>query len=48
MVNVMYDWKPPICTECKVFGHDFAHCKLNKTNEVGVEAVNENVNWEKK
>ncbi|PWA99322.1 ATPase, F1/V1/A1 complex, alpha/beta subunit, Zinc knuckle CX2CX4HX4C [Artemisia annua] len=27
-VKVAYDWKPPICTHCKVFGHDFKGCTI--------------------
>ncbi|PWA68691.1 hypothetical protein CTI12_AA305880 [Artemisia annua] len=46
-VSVMYDWKPSRCTECKVFGHDFVHCKLNKATEVGMVTLAENVNLEK-
>ncbi|GJZ07587.1 RNA-directed DNA polymerase, eukaryota, reverse transcriptase zinc-binding domain protein [Tanacetum coccineum] len=26
MVNVTYDWKPAVCTHCKVFGHNFNGC----------------------
>ncbi|GJZ96178.1 RNA-directed DNA polymerase, eukaryota, reverse transcriptase zinc-binding domain protein, partial [Tanacetum coccineum] len=25
-VNVSYDWKPNVCTHCKVFGHEFKGC----------------------
>ncbi|GKA95586.1 RNA-directed DNA polymerase, eukaryota, reverse transcriptase zinc-binding domain protein [Tanacetum coccineum] len=25
-VQVTYDWKPPICTHCKVFGHELWNC----------------------
>ncbi|GKA68205.1 RNA-directed DNA polymerase, eukaryota, reverse transcriptase zinc-binding domain protein [Tanacetum coccineum] len=25
-VQVMYDWMPPVCTHCKVFGHDKRRC----------------------
>ncbi|GJX08250.1 RNA-directed DNA polymerase, eukaryota, reverse transcriptase zinc-binding domain protein [Tanacetum coccineum] len=26
-VPVMYDWKPPACSHCKVFGYDIKKCK---------------------
>ncbi|GJY86838.1 RNA-directed DNA polymerase, eukaryota, reverse transcriptase zinc-binding domain protein [Tanacetum coccineum] len=26
MVNVTYDWKPAVCTHCKVFGHNSIGC----------------------
>ncbi|GKC52244.1 hypothetical protein Tco_1074989 [Tanacetum coccineum] len=26
MMNVTYDWKPTVCTHCKVFGHNFNGC----------------------
>ncbi|GKA45647.1 RNA-directed DNA polymerase, eukaryota, reverse transcriptase zinc-binding domain protein [Tanacetum coccineum] len=26
-VQVKYDWKPPACTHCKVFGHETRQCK---------------------
>nr|GEV37364.1 RNA-directed DNA polymerase, eukaryota, reverse transcriptase zinc-binding domain protein [Tanacetum cinerariifolium] len=33
-VNATYDWKPIVCTHCKVFGHDFNGCKKRtKTQE---------------
>lgn len=28
-----YDWKPPVCDMCKVFGHASDKCKLNKEKE---------------
>lgn len=27
-LNVSYQWKPPLCTHCKVFGHTFKQCKI--------------------
>ncbi|GKC58901.1 RNA-directed DNA polymerase, eukaryota, reverse transcriptase zinc-binding domain protein [Tanacetum coccineum] len=34
VVKVTYDWKPVVCTHCKVFGHDFKGCiKRPKTLE---------------
>ncbi|GJY06333.1 zinc knuckle CX2CX4HX4C containing protein [Tanacetum coccineum] len=27
VVKVNYDWKPTVCTHCKVFGHDISGCK---------------------
>ncbi|GKD90980.1 RNA-directed DNA polymerase, eukaryota, reverse transcriptase zinc-binding domain protein, partial [Tanacetum coccineum] len=33
-VKVNYDWKPPICAHCLVFGHDHKSCKVRaRTNE---------------
>ncbi|GKF61150.1 hypothetical protein Tco_0181204 [Tanacetum coccineum] len=29
-VNVEYAWKPPMCAECKVFGHEVGKCKAQK------------------
>ena len=26
-VKVTYDWKPPLCSHCNVFGHDYKGCK---------------------
>lgn len=35
--NVEYDWKPPMCDLCKVFGHSSEKCKLNKLKEGSTE-----------
>ncbi|GJV31312.1 probable caffeoyl-CoA O-methyltransferase [Tanacetum coccineum] len=32
-VNVEYAWKPPMCAECKVFGHEVGKCKAQKGNK---------------
>ncbi|PWA45466.1 hypothetical protein CTI12_AA517820 [Artemisia annua] len=33
-VKVEYDWKPPLCSHCKVFGHSFEKClKRERTEE---------------
>nr|GEV32451.1 hypothetical protein [Tanacetum cinerariifolium] len=29
-LRVEYAWKPPLCTHCKVFGHDFCTCKVRE------------------
>ncbi|PWA51781.1 hypothetical protein CTI12_AA460750 [Artemisia annua] len=37
-VQVTYDWKPPVCSHCKVFGHSFEKClKRDRTGEQVVE-----------
>ncbi|GJV50140.1 zinc finger, CCHC-type containing protein [Tanacetum coccineum] len=36
-VKVVYDWKPPACTHCRVFGHDIRHCKKGGIGAVGKE-----------
>ncbi|PWA64400.1 hypothetical protein CTI12_AA207180 [Artemisia annua] len=38
-VKVMYDWKPPVCEHCKVFGHDMLHCTIRPktTDEIDKE-----------
>ncbi|GJT08314.1 RNA-directed DNA polymerase, eukaryota, reverse transcriptase zinc-binding domain protein [Tanacetum coccineum] len=45
-VQVVYDWKPPSCSHCKVFGHDIRKCKnggvVNNNNE-GVQNVGTSV-----
>nr|GEY15601.1 hypothetical protein [Tanacetum cinerariifolium] len=35
MVKIAYDWKPPLCYHCGVFGHDFKSCKkrTSKNND---------------
>ncbi|GJX96967.1 RNA-directed DNA polymerase, eukaryota, reverse transcriptase zinc-binding domain protein [Tanacetum coccineum] len=32
-VKVLYDWKPPLCDTCKVFGHSKGICGQNKEQE---------------
>ncbi|PWA59033.1 zinc knuckle CX2CX4HX4C [Artemisia annua] len=49
-VQVEYDWKPPLCSHCKVFGHSFEKClrrdrtgeqvKENKKDEEGFTQAN--------
>ncbi|PWA66335.1 hypothetical protein CTI12_AA328150 [Artemisia annua] len=36
-VKVMYDWKPPVCEHCKVFGHDMLHCTVRPKNADEIE-----------
>ncbi|GJX99873.1 hypothetical protein Tco_0356892 [Tanacetum coccineum] len=26
VIRVEYEWKPPHCADCKIFGHDLLHC----------------------
>ncbi|PWA45851.1 hypothetical protein CTI12_AA506000 [Artemisia annua] len=40
-LNVDYAWKPPICSHCKVFGHNFKECK---NREITVEEKMETMN----
>ncbi|PWA82776.1 Ankyrin repeat-containing protein [Artemisia annua] len=46
-VKVEYDWKPPICSRCQVFGHSNDKCGLNNSVEgnkmdVGYSENNDN------
>lgn len=37
-VHVIYDWKPPMCEHCKVFGHSFEKCsKRDRVEEQRAE-----------
>ena len=37
-VQVVYDWKPPVCSHCKVFGHSYEAClKRVRTEETTKE-----------
>ena len=39
-VKLSYDWRPKICTLCKIFGHDTVRCEsVNKTKENDVKKV---------
>ncbi|PWA42018.1 Phytosulfokine [Artemisia annua] len=47
-LKVEYAWKPPLCTHCKVFGHELRTCKfkeaivvdeIGKTKNIGVNEV---------
>ncbi|GJR59117.1 zinc knuckle CX2CX4HX4C containing protein [Tanacetum coccineum] len=43
-VKVEYDWKPPMCNECGVFGHTHNRCYKNVANiNTNTELVKENV-----
>ncbi|GJS87811.1 RNA-directed DNA polymerase, eukaryota, reverse transcriptase zinc-binding domain protein [Tanacetum coccineum] len=33
VVKIAYDWKPPLCSHCGVFGHDFKNCKKRTRTE---------------
>ncbi|XP_071691656.1 uncharacterized protein [Rutidosis leptorrhynchoides] len=37
-LEVTYQWKPPSCTHCKVFGHSFNTCKIRPKTEDEVSA----------
>ena len=42
-INVSYQWRPPACLVCQVFGHDTASCQpstLNSTSQPLVSAEN--------
>ncbi|GJU03987.1 RNA-directed DNA polymerase, eukaryota, reverse transcriptase zinc-binding domain protein [Tanacetum coccineum] len=41
-VKVTYDWKPPVCSHCLVFGHDHKECKVRArtVKEIATEKVN--------
>ncbi|GKE28450.1 RNA-directed DNA polymerase, eukaryota, reverse transcriptase zinc-binding domain protein [Tanacetum coccineum] len=40
--RVTYDWKPPVCSHCLVFGHDHKNCKVRvrTTEEIASEKLN--------
>ncbi|GJX57386.1 hypothetical protein Tco_0287283 [Tanacetum coccineum] len=43
-VKVKYDWKPPMCSECGVFGHTSSRCYKNVANiHTNTKALQENV-----
>ncbi|GJW00228.1 RNA-directed DNA polymerase, eukaryota, reverse transcriptase zinc-binding domain protein [Tanacetum coccineum] len=43
-VKVEYDWKPPMCSECGVFGHTFSRCFKNVANmATNTKSFKENV-----
>ncbi|GJS05679.1 hypothetical protein Tco_0322187 [Tanacetum coccineum] len=33
-LDVKYQWKPPLCTHCKTFGHSTLSCKVRPRSEV--------------
>ncbi|GJR43472.1 RNA-directed DNA polymerase, eukaryota, reverse transcriptase zinc-binding domain protein [Tanacetum coccineum] len=40
-VQVTYDWKPPICNHCKVFGHELWNCKNGGNVKNGNKSPND-------
>ncbi|GKC71870.1 RNA-directed DNA polymerase, eukaryota, reverse transcriptase zinc-binding domain protein [Tanacetum coccineum] len=43
MVRVEYDWKPPMCSQCKVFGHADNRCpQMVNKNEQNQNTVKDN------
>ena len=44
IVEVIYDWKPPMCKHCCVFGHEDVKCGKK---EVNVSVEKENVDQDK-
>ncbi|GJX31927.1 zf-CCHC domain-containing protein [Tanacetum coccineum] len=47
-VKVKYDWKPPVCSECEVFGHAYSSCYRNVPSKIAsTEYKKENVNVQK-
>ncbi|GKE68078.1 hypothetical protein Tco_1526150, partial [Tanacetum coccineum] len=30
---VVYAWRPPMCTDCKVFGHEVGNCKIHNGSD---------------
>nr|GFB12233.1 RNA-directed DNA polymerase, eukaryota, reverse transcriptase zinc-binding domain protein [Tanacetum cinerariifolium] len=36
-VKVLYDWKPPVCMDCEVFGHARSNCPKNETIKVNID-----------
>ncbi|GKF94013.1 hypothetical protein Tco_0283713, partial [Tanacetum coccineum] len=38
-LKVVYDWKPPACTKCKVFGLEDRHCKKGRTYNMGKDML---------
>ncbi|GKD10711.1 RNA-directed DNA polymerase, eukaryota, reverse transcriptase zinc-binding domain protein [Tanacetum coccineum] len=43
-ISVIYDWKPLVCSHCKVFSHDIKKCK---NGGVGINDADESQNSEK-
>ncbi|PWA47560.1 ATPase, F1/V1/A1 complex, alpha/beta subunit, Zinc knuckle CX2CX4HX4C [Artemisia annua] len=46
-VQVVYNWQPPICSHCKVFGHDVKQCKKVVVIENDVQRTANDTNGEK-
>ncbi|GKB51609.1 RNA-directed DNA polymerase, eukaryota, reverse transcriptase zinc-binding domain protein [Tanacetum coccineum] len=40
VLDVKYQWKPPLCTHCKTFGHSMLSCKVRPRIEEEVAAKN--------
>nr|GEU87601.1 hypothetical protein [Tanacetum cinerariifolium] len=40
VLDVKYQWKPPICTHCKTFGHSTLSCKVRPRTEEEIAAKN--------
>ncbi|GKA88316.1 zinc knuckle CX2CX4HX4C containing protein [Tanacetum coccineum] len=41
MVRVEYEWKPPCCEQCKIFGHVYDQCPKNATTIPTVDMNND-------
>ena len=39
IINVSYQWRPPACLVCQVFGHDTASCKPSTLNSASQPLV---------
>ncbi|GJR70351.1 zinc knuckle CX2CX4HX4C containing protein [Tanacetum coccineum] len=39
-IRVEYEWKPPRCDTCKIFGHTIDHCPLNVGSATNVNTSN--------
>ncbi|GKB95962.1 RNA-directed DNA polymerase, eukaryota, reverse transcriptase zinc-binding domain protein, partial [Tanacetum coccineum] len=48
-INVVYDWKPSICSHCVVFGHDHKSCKvrIRTKEEITKDKADANLNINK-
>ncbi|GKA11702.1 RNA-directed DNA polymerase, eukaryota, reverse transcriptase zinc-binding domain protein [Tanacetum coccineum] len=40
VLDVKYQWKPPLCTHCKTFGHSTLTCKVRPITEEEIAAKN--------
>ncbi|PWA51582.1 hypothetical protein CTI12_AA463000 [Artemisia annua] len=43
-LEVKYQWKPPLCTHCKTFGHTTLSCKVRPRTDQEVKAKTEEMN----
>nr|GEU42681.1 hypothetical protein [Tanacetum cinerariifolium] len=41
MVRIEYEWKPPSCEQCKIFGHVYDQCPKNATATPTIDATND-------